>query len=141
MKTAAAVLALLVLLAGCEGEQGPTGPAGPQGEPGLDGSGVVSVHAWQNETALTSNTYEVDIPGWSGLQTGESVSLEAFASVEVNGTVGWSELPMMIVTNGGQQAQASAVVNYEAGTVTFTYLQGWYVYFIATVVHADNAYW
>lgn len=140
MKRVSIALFLLFLLAGCEGKQGPMGPAGPQGDPGLDGGGVVSVHAWQNESPLDSSAYEVAIPGWAGLQAGQSVNVEAFVAADIDGTIGWVELPMLVIGDDGLGLQAAAVIDYDDGTITFTNLQGWYAYFLVTVFRAENVY-
>lgn len=122
---------LALLLVGCEGKTGPMGPQGepgPPGEDGRDGTGLTGFYGWYNEEPLTSNTVTVDIPGWTGLKDGESLIFQAYAGAAINNVEGLVELPML-VNNSGQMMQAAAILNTIDGTVTFTYLKGWYVVF------------
>lgn len=135
MKYIAMLLLVAVTLVGCEGDMGPMGPTGPQGpsgEDGRDGTGITGFYGWYNEDPLASNTVTVPIPGWPGLQDGESMIFQAYAGAQINNVEGLSELPML-VNNGGQLMQAAALLNTVDGTVTFTYLKGWYVVFTLVV--------
>lgn len=147
-----AFLAALAILCGCEGPAGPIGPQGPKGDTGtpgqdgqdgLDGSGVVRVHLVDNylETPVPGDNVSVAVPGWIPLQSGEHVIIQGFAStLDGFGNAGLIELPFL-VNRGVDVAQAAVSWTADGNgnaDVALTYLDGFYVVVLVTVVQTDN---